>query len=70
MQVLLVGIWGGLYIFDGYTRLRFGKWNIGVNAKQGEWKEVVWEFCNIWCAEMVWFGFIVPVQGTIRIREA
>ena len=55
MQLLFVWIWGGLYIFDGYTRLRFSKWNIGVNAKQGESERKLFENFVIYDVSK-WFG--------------
>ena len=64
MQLLLKGIWGDLYMFDGYTRLRFSKWNIGVNAKQGESERKLFENFVIydvpkWCGLDSLFRFKV-----------
>lgn len=62
MQLLFVWIWMGLDIFDGYTRLRFSKWNFGVNAKQGESERKLFENFVIydvpkWCGldSLFWF---------------
>ena len=64
MQLLFVWMWGGLYIFDGYMGLRFSKWNIGVNAKQGESERKLFENFVIydvpkWCGLDSLFRFKV-----------